>query len=471
MEITGQLVDYCSHIRAVTIPEEAKDAAKVQILDCMGVGLAGNRAAGIPELVKINAGWSGKRESSVIGYDLCLPAPHAAQVNASMIHACDFDDVHSTALMHPGVIAVPAALAVAQMAGAVTGEDFLAAVVMGTDLVCRLGMAVQSDVPKSVTGWHFTSIFGFPASAAVAGNILRLSPNQMHNALGIAYHQSAGNGQCALDGALTKRLGPGFAVRGGIMASLLAAEGVTGAAGWLEGEAGLYRQYFKYPCDDSVLLSELGNYFEGINVGIKRYPCCGIVHPFIDAALELFDSGGFEAEDIKEVKVSHGEGTRIVIEPIDAKKQPRNIVDSQFSVAWGVAAALCQGKVVLNNFTEQGIADEQTRNLARRIVAELDQSMTRTSSLESGRVELMLADGRRLAATTENRMNDGGGRISFDDCAAKFYECAESSGLGYAREKLNRIVTLIYEIGTLPDVSVIASLMQPCYADLDTDQK
>jgi len=54
------------------------------------------------------------------------------------------------------------------------------------------------------------------ASAGSAAKIFGLNEEKTANALGIAYHQCAGNGQCVVDGALTKRMGPGFAAKGGL---------------------------------------------------------------------------------------------------------------------------------------------------------------------------------------------------------------------------------------------------------------
>ena len=460
-DITTRLVDHCSSIDADAIPDDALQAAKVQVLDSLGVGLAGINAAGIPELVKINAAWGGKAESTVLGSSLALPAPNAAQINASMIHAFDFDDGHPEALMHPGVISVSTALAVAESVGRVSGKDFLAAIAIGTDLICRLGIAVHSEVPKSVTGWHFTSIFGFIAGAAVAGRLLQLSPEAMRNAMGIAYHQSAGNLQCARDGALSKRLGPGFAAKGGITAALLAARGVTGASGWLDGEAGIFRQYFGNPCNEELLMSGLGTRFEGTNVGTKRYPCCGIVHPFIDATLELVDRDSINTDDIEGIEVHHGGGTRFLVEPVAAKREPRSIVDAQFSVQWVVAAALTQRKVTLENFTESGIADKRIRKLSRLIDAVLVEDMTRADGLEAGRVEVHLSGGERKFASAENRMNAGGDRISFGECAAKFYECVEFSGLEYSADQLSRLVSAVGELENIPDAAELAVLLQP----------
>jgi 2-methylcitrate dehydratase PrpD len=461
MNITHELTGHCASIEFDMLPNDVIEAAKVQILDCLGVGIAGVKARGIAELVRINSAWGGREESAVIGHNLSLPAPNAAQINATIMHARDFDDGHSAALIHPGAISVATALAIAEQVGCVSGKDCLAAVAMGTDLICRLGMAVQIDQPKSLTGWHFTSIFGFPASSAVAGRLLRLSPEKMNGGLAIAYHQCAGSGQAMIDGALTKRLGVGFAVRGGITAALLAVEGVTGASGWLEGEAGLYRQYFGSPCNGNVLLSDLGLNFEGANVGVKRYPCCAIVHPFIDATLELIRGTDFDVEEIEEILVWYGEGTRFLVEPRKTKQEPASIVDAQFSVPWGVAAALTAGKVTLEHFTDEEIRDGKIRNLSCKVVAQLDENMTRLDSLEAGRVELRLFGGRKLTATCENMMNDGGGRMAFEECVEKFYECAAFSGLELSDIKLTKTVELIKNFEHLSDVSEVVRLLQP----------
>ena len=454
MSTTNALVDHCCSIEYENIPAPAVAAAKRQILDCLACGLAGTEAPGVQELVGLNKVWGGVKECTVLGHKLSLPAPNAAQINVSMMHARDYDDVHARGLMHPGIISVGTALAVAERVGNVSGKELLAVVAMGTDLICRMGMAVETDQPRSVTGWHFTSIFGFPVSAAIAGRLFRMKPQRMLNALGIAYHQSAGNGQCVLDGALTKRLGPGFAVKGGITATLLANEGVTGASGWLEGEAGLYQQYFRKPCNEQVLMSELGVRFEGTNVAAKRYGCCGVNHSFIDAALQLLRENEFVIEDIEEIRVYHGDGARFMVEPIDAKCNPRNPVDSQFSVPWAVSAALVSGRVSLDHFTETGIADTAINNLSSKVSPVYDESMTRIDGNEDGRVELKLIGDRILSARCENQINENGNHMDFESCVEKFNDCAGYSGLPISDEQLSAIVEAVKGLEDMPAVSL-----------------
>ena len=147
--------------------------------------------------------------------------------------------------MHPGVVAIPTALAMAEyVAGTsgrpVSGKDFIAAIVLGTDFICRLGLATRPGESIHQYGWHLTTLFGYMTAAGIAARMLGLDETGITNAIGIGYHQSSGNGQCVKDGALTKRLGPGMAVRGGIASAMLAKRGVTGARNCLEGAAGMY---------------------------------------------------------------------------------------------------------------------------------------------------------------------------------------------------------------------------------------
>ena len=454
MSTTNALVDHCCSIEYEDIPASAIAAAKLQILDCLACGLAGMNAPGVQELIALTRSWGGAGECSVLGHNFALPLPNAAQVNVSIMHARDYDDVHTRGMMHPGIVAVGTALAVADKVGNVSGRDFLAAVAMGTDLICRMGMAVETDQPRSVTGWHFTSIFGFPASAAIAGRLLRLQPPEMLNAFGIAYHQSAGNGQCVLDGALTKRLGPGFAVKGGITAALLAAEGVTGASGWLESEVGLYKQYFRNPCNEQALVSGLRDRFEGTNVAAKPYGCCAVNHPFIDAALQLVRENEFAAEDIEAIQVHHGEGARFMVEPVDAKRSPRNPVDAQFSVPWSVAAALVYGRVSLEHFCETGITDSTICDLSRKITPVYDADMTRLDGNEDGRVELKLTGGQVLSARCESQINEGGKHMDFESCVEKFFDCAEFSGLSMSSKQLSETVEFVRKLEDATAVSL-----------------
>ena len=234
-ELTSKLVAYCGSVQYEDLPPAAVAAAKVEILDSLGVGLGGFGLEGIQELLEVVCEWGGAAQSSVIGHAGMLPAPSAAFVNAAMMHALDYDGGHTGAFVHTGVVTIPAVFAAAERAGGMTGREMLVTAAMGTDIFCRLGLGLRSDVSKARSGWHWTTVLGYLSSAMIAGRIFGLNEEQLRHALGIAFHQCAGNTQGVASGALTKRIGPGFAVRGGLTAALMAERGITGAEDIFQG--------------------------------------------------------------------------------------------------------------------------------------------------------------------------------------------------------------------------------------------
>src|SRR5882724_7356544 len=124
----------------------------------------------------------------------------------------------------------------------------------------------------------------FGATAAAA-KLIGLTPEQMLAAFGIAYSQAAGNRQCILDGALTKRMQAGQAASAGVFSAVLAQTGFTGARNIFNGRFGFFELYQPNGYDVSVLVRDLGTDFRGEALSYKPYPCGRPLHAAIDAAL------------------------------------------------------------------------------------------------------------------------------------------------------------------------------------------
>ena len=199
--------------------------------------------------------WGGQPESRVLLRGIRLPAPQAALLNASMGHALDFDDTLDTGgSIHPGVSVLGAALAVCDSLERRRRKDLLLAVTLGLDVSCRIALASTVD-----RGWHRTAAMGVFGAAAAAGKLLGLTPEQMLAALGIAYSHAAGNRQCILDGALTKRMQAGQAASAGVFSAVLAQTGFTGACNIFNGRFGFFELYQPDGYDASSAAARLGN--------------------------------------------------------------------------------------------------------------------------------------------------------------------------------------------------------------------
>ena len=263
------------------LPESTRIATRHDILDTFGCLLGGSGAPGIAELARVLGKWGGAEESQVMLWRRRLPAPQAALMNASMAHALDFDDTldHGGSI-HPGASVLAASLAVSDMLGGVSGQNLMLAVALGLDVSCRVALASTLD-----RGWHRTAAMGVFGAAAAVGKLLGLDVQQMVNAFGIAFSQAAGNRQCIIDGALTKRLQAGQAASSGVLAATLAREGFTGAHNIFLGRFGFFELYQPDGYDASKLTDGLGAQFTCEQISFKPYPCGRPQHAVLDAAI------------------------------------------------------------------------------------------------------------------------------------------------------------------------------------------
>ncbi len=451
-------------VRYEDLPRDVVEATKKEILDTLGVALGGSAKSGVRELLELVTEWGGREESTVLCYGHKVPAPNAAQVNATMGHALDYDDV-GEGPVHPSVVIVPACLAVAEHKGKLNGREFITAVALGVDMMCRLGLGFRlglTAIPAGGhpgAGWHLTPLYGFMAAAGSAGKILGLDEEGMVNALGIAYHQCSGNGQCVVDGALTKRMGPGFAARGGITAALMAEKGITGARNCLEGECGLYNLYHHGSYDSRAMTADLGKHFEGTNVGMKPYPCCKGTHSFVDVALALVNKHDIKAEDVQEITI-FGHGQANLCLPLEVKSRPRNLVDSQFSIPWAVAVAVARRRAAIGDFTEEAIKSPDILEVASRIKVVMDPGQVPSGSeIPPARVKVTMKKGQTYSGQAAHPSGSSQGALPFSDYERKFRDCASYSVKQLSDGHIDRVIALTGQLERLDDIREIIELL------------
>lgn len=423
------------------LPPDVVEVTKKQIMDSFGVGIAGSSAPAIPELVEILKEWGGKKESSVWVYGGKLPCIYVAQINATMIHARDFDDTHDVAILHPSAPVVPTAFAISERIGNFDGRKLITAVALAVDMTARLCLA--NTIPMVELGWHYTTLHGSLGATAVAGKLLELDEESLVNAFGIAYHQTGGNLQCVDDGGLTKRCGPGFAARNGIIAAIMSQKGITGAKNVLQGPHGLYNQYHKGNYKPEALTKDLGKKFEGINVSFKPYPCCRYTHPGIDATRALLSEHEIKVDDIDNITVHVGKSTYgIVCQPLDAKQNPRNPVDAQFSIPWAVACTIDHGKVTLADITPEAIENKATLKLSNKVRPKLDETFSQTA-IEPSLVEIKSKDGKIYSKRVDIPYGSPTSPMSMDDVATKFRDCTSYAAKPLSQKNVERLIRLL----------------------------
>lgn len=453
------LADFCVRTRYEQLPAAVVEATRNQILDTLGIALAAREQAGVAQLRDWTLETGGRAESLIWGSATRVPAESAARVNAAMSHALEFDDTYEPSFMHAAVVTIPAALAVAEMVGGVSGKDFIAATAVGVDLCCRMSRAGSPGADGFIVGWDPTPMYGYLGSAMVAARLMGLSSEQAVSAAGLAFHQLAGNSQGNLDGAHSKRLGPGFASYGGLMSARLVRRGVVGAQRVLEGGKGLYRQYHGGNYSRELLLGGLGERFAGPEVAFKPYPSCRGGHNAIDAALALAREHALKPADIARITIANGPGEFTLLSaPLETKQRPQGMVEAQFSNPWVVAAALQDGEVTLRHFTPQALQRDDLLALTRRTVTVEDRSLGRPGGGPGAvRIELQLRDGRTVSKRVAYAKGDPKNPMSPEEFRRKFHDCTDAAGM--ARPQADALLQRIATLEQLPDVSALARAM------------
>jgi 2-methylcitrate dehydratase PrpD len=371
-----------------------------------------------------------------------------------MGHALDYDDL-GEGPTHPSVVIVPACLAMAERKTKCSGQEFITAVALGVDMMCRLGAGFRQGLKTLPAnghpgaGWHLTPLYGFLASAGAAGKIIGLDEEKTANALGIAYHQCAGNGQCVVDGSLTKRMGPGFAAKGGITAALMAEKGITGAKNCLEGECGLFPVYHQGQYKAEALTDGLGRVFKGVNVQAKPYPCCKGTHDFVDVSLALVNKYDIQPADVQEITV-FAQGQANLSLPLEVKSRPRNLVDSQFSIPWAVAVAIARRRAGIVDFTDEAIRSRDILDLAGKIKVDMEPSEDISEGLGPVKVSVKTKQGEIYSGRPE--VSPGvQAPAPFSQYERKFRDCVTYSLKKLSEKNIDKAIGLVKDLEKLED--------------------
>ena len=435
-------------------------AAKANVFDTLACAVAGSNARGVAEARELALEWAGAPQATILAFGDKVPAHHAAWVNGTMAHARDYDDTHDAAVLHAGVSVVPAALAAAEWRGGARGGDFIAAVAAGLETICRLGVATRIGIIES--GFIYTPLFGHFAATVAAGRVAGLDVAQMVNALGIVYSQVAGNHQVTRDGALTKRMQPGFAAQAALVSVQLAQRGVRGAQATFEGVDGFLRVYLRDRCDRDVLRKGLGQHYEFTQLSYKPYPCCRFNHTAIDAALALRASAGVGADRVGRVRVGvNRQAYEAVATPVDVRKAPGTIVHAQFSLPFTVAAALVDGRVGLGHFTETSIRRADLLALAQRVDVSVDDGIEREwgRNISPADLEIEMDNGATHRLRVDWPLGHPRRPMSTADFNAKAVDCFRASALPLREDAPSGLRDLVDTLESSEDVRSLVGVL------------
>ena len=459
-DLVFDIAQFAATIDIAGLEPNVVAAVKTNILDTLSCALAGSSAEAIAEVSTLVREWAGAPQADMWVLGGKYPAHHAAWVNAGMSHARDYDDTHDAAILHAGVSTVPAAIAVGQLGGALSGGDLIAAVVAGLEVTCRLGVATQVDIVES--GFIYSSLLGYFGATAAAGRAAGLTPEQMVNALGIVYSSVAGNHQVTRDASLMKRLQPAFAAQAAVVAAQLAKRGIRGAQEVFEGADGFFRVYLRDRVDAAVVRKDLGKQYELLNLSYKPYPCCRDTHSAIDATLVARAQTGRPATDVEAVEVGvTGPGYQMVCVPEQVRRAPRTVVEAQFSIPYTVAAAWIDGPPGIGHFSNEGLQRDDVLGLASRVKPYVDNEIDREWSrfVTPANLTVRFRDGERFQTRVDYPKGHPKNMMTQREFAAKATDCAEFAATHLPSDTAARLADAVSALESLPDVTDLVRIL------------
>jgi 2-methylcitrate dehydratase PrpD len=421
-QITGRLTELLAGVGYDTLSPAARHAAKRVLLDATGVMLGASGMARETAAFLSLATSMGEGPCVVLGTGASANPAMAALANGAMAHALDYEDAFDLAPGHPNASLVPALLALAQWQSGIDGRSFIAALVTGCELSCRMGLALRRKMETG--GWYPPPILAGYGAALGAAHLLRLTPRQMADALSLTLCQVTMPGEIKHSArTVIRAVREAFPAQAAVQSALLAQQGLAGFEEPLEGADGFYALYAGGQFDPEILLAPLGGAMWIEHLTFKPWPSCRGTHPFIQMARELRESHGFGPTDIAAVRVGIGPMQRMLVEPLERKRAPALAIDAKFSIPFCVASVLAGRAIDLDAFSDERLRDPQVLALAGKVHIEQPAGADQWRG-DAGTLAVELADGRKLGASLAQARGAPANPLSDSELTAKFVDCA-----------------------------------------------
>lgn len=417
--VTKLLAEFVSHHPSRGWSDAVEREAHRTFLNWLGCAVGASRHASVEAALAAVQMLEPSRQARILGREESVDMASAALLNGISSHTFDFDDTHLKTIIHPAGPVASAALALAQglesgaggTARPVTGRALLDALVLGIDVACRVGNAVYPA--HYDRGWHITGTTGMLGAAAACARLLELDARGTAMALGIAASQPVGLREQF--GTMAKPFHPGGAARAGLMSALLASKGFTSSARALEAPRGLM-QVYSTECKWEEITDGLAERFEISFNTYKPFACGIVVHPSIDAAVQL-RARGVDPLNVERIELK----VHPLVLELTGKKAPADGLQAKFSVFHGVAAGLIFGRAGEGEFADAIVLRNDVVALRRKVDATVDRAIRE----ESADLTAVLADGQRIHIFVEHAIGSLQRPMSDADLEAKFHALAD----------------------------------------------
>ncbi|MBR5337963.1 MAG: MmgE/PrpD family protein [Lachnospiraceae bacterium] len=462
MNVSRALADFVVNTGYEDIPSHVIDVEKRSILDNIAIISGGADGDGCREFVEFaeEASAGGRGEATVLGYNKKLPALWAAFANAAMVMSLDFADTSATATIHPNTSTFPVCLALSEKLGNVSGKEFLAAMVLGSEVACRLACAA-SPARFAMYGFYMPPVITSFGATAAACKLLGLNADRVIDAWSINLSQYTCSSELTKNKETPIRsIRESFGAKSAMSSAILAGKGIKGFKDPFEGQQGFYTAYFQGDYDKDAILKNLGKDYEAAKLIFKPWPCCMGNHGCINAALNIMKDNKIKPEDITAVKAEVPTVARAVLEPSEDKKRPQNAIGAKYSIPFTVSTAIIDGNVTLGSFSPESLQREDILSLASKFSHTLNDEWEKDKDMKTGgRLTIETKDGRSFVDTVSKTLGNPENPMSDEAFNAKFYSCMDKAFAPKTHEEQTKVLDAVRNLEKVSDIRQLAKLL------------
>ena len=440
-DITARIADYIVAARPDDLPEPVRREALRSFVNIVGCTLGGARHEVIGLADDVLSEFSGPPQATLLGRARKADVLHAALINCfgSSIHA--FDDTHEQAVVHPSGPVAAAILAMSERKD-VAGPQFLLAFALGVETVCRLSKAISVPPAKGVFAWSQTGITAGIGAAVAAGKLLDLDPCRMRHAIGIALSQAAGFR--GMFGSMCSSLMTAHGAQTGLRAAILAEKGFTSSDAALAGPNGYLDVFAEHP-DLPALAEDLGTRFEILRNTYKPYPCGVVIHPIIDACLDLRRTHLIDPANIAAVSVRVAPKALALTD----RPHPKSGLEARVSLQHWVATSLIRGTARIADMDDDAVLEPTIAGFQDRVETVGDDAI----ATDGAEVTVRLQDGRSFVSRVEHCVGSASRPMTDSELERKFTGLAEGV-IGPIRTR--EVIEMCWGVERLADVGALA---------------
>ncbi len=438
-KVTEMLAAWIQNLKPDDLPQKVRKEGARTLLNWVGVAIGGSRDKTVEIAAAALAPFSGPQQASLLGRQERFDVMNAAFLNSVASHIFDYDDTHLKTIIHPAGPVASAILAYCEMQP-VSGRDFLTALVAGVETECRIGNAVYPNHYDA--GWHITGTAGVFGSAAAVSKLMGLDVRKTVYALGLAASQPVGLRESF--GSMNKSFNPGRAAANGLFAAILARQGYTSSDGMIEAKRG-WANTISTKQDWSEITEGLGERWEAALNTYKPFACGIVMHPAIDAAIQLRDENGLTADQIDHIDMK----VHPLVLELTGKTAPKIGLEGKFSIYHAVAVAIVEGAGGEKQFSDRAVNEPATVELRQRVKPVV------TEGIRPEQVDMTVAlkDGRTLNRRIDHAIGSLEKPMSDAALEGKFAALAADI---LPKDRIRRVMDLCWGVETLDGAAEIA---------------